>query len=66
MKVADLTLEEFKALLFEVVQEAVEEYLDPDYGLTMKESVRERLAESLRNPGEAVSADEVFKSIAVA
>ena len=60
MNVADLTVEEFKALLFEVVQEAVEEYLDPDYGLTMKESVRLRLEESLRCPGELIPADRVF------
>lgn len=61
MKVGDLTVEEFKELLFGVVREAVAEVTDPDYGLRVKESVRLRLAGSLRCPGELIPAANVFR-----
>lgn len=37
MKVADLSKEELMALISEVVEEKLKEYLDPDYGLELRE-----------------------------
>ncbi len=48
MKVQDMTVEEFKALIQETLEEKLEELLgDPDEGLELRPEVRERLKRSL-------------------
>ena len=48
MKVRDLDVNEFKALVQEAIEEKLEELLgDPDKGLELDEKVKERLEHSL-------------------
>ncbi len=48
MKVKELTVEQLKALIQEVVEERLREILgDPDQGLELKEDVKDRLRHSL-------------------
>ncbi len=48
MKIAELTVEELKALIDETVEAKLEELMgDPDYGLELREDVKERLRDSL-------------------
>jgi len=48
MNVKDLSVEEFKLLIQEVVAEKLEEILgEPDSGLELREEVKERLSRSL-------------------
>ena len=48
MKVADLSTEELKNLIREAVEEKLRELLgDPDWGLKLREEVKERLVHSL-------------------
>jgi len=48
MKIAELTVEELKALIDETVEAKLEELMgDPDYGLELREEVKERLRDSL-------------------
>lgn len=66
MKVADLTVEEFRALLRDVIDEALSAFGDPDAGLDVRPEICERLLASLACPGETVSLetfkDELLKS----
>ncbi len=63
--VKDLTIEELKAVIGEVVEEKLRELLtDPDAGLTLRREVQERLLKDLQSPqleGENVSADELAR-----
>jgi len=65
MKIKELTVEEFKDLVQEAVQEKLEEIIgDPDAGLELREEVKERLRNSLAagQRGEKhVPVDEVAK-----
>ena len=48
MKVNELTIEQLKALIEEAVEEKLQEMLgDPDFGLELKDEVKERLRRSL-------------------
>ncbi|MGR3310868.1 MAG: hypothetical protein ACUZ77_08830 [Candidatus Brocadiales bacterium] len=47
MKIADLSKEEFKALLGEVIEEKFRELFDPDYGLELREDFVQRLEASI-------------------
>lgn len=48
MKIADLTTEEFKSIIREVMEEKFKEFLvDPDYGLELREEIEKRLNDSL-------------------
>lgn len=48
MKVKDLDVNEFKALIQEAIEEKLEEILgDPDHGLELQEKIKERLERSL-------------------
>ena len=48
MKIRDLTTEQLKALIQDVVEEKLQEMLDdPDQGLELREEVKQRLRESL-------------------
>jgi hypothetical protein len=47
MRVADLSKEEFKELLSEVIEEKFRELFDPDYGLELQEDFVQRLEASI-------------------
>jgi len=48
MKVKELTVEQFKGLIQEAIEEKLEELIgDPDLGLELREEVKERLRSSL-------------------
>ena len=48
MKVGDMTVKQLKELIHEAVEEKLEQILgDPDWGLELREDVRERLRRSL-------------------
>jgi signal recognition particle GTPase len=65
MKVKELTVEQFKDLVQEAIEEKLEEIIgDPDLGLELKEEVKERLRSSLaaRQRGEkGIPMDEVAR-----
>jgi len=65
MKVRDLDVNEFKALIQEAVEEKLEEILgDPDLDRELQEKVRERLERSLAATGRGergVPVEEVAK-----
>ena len=48
MKVKDMSVDQFKALIEEVVEEKLQEMLgDPDVGLELRDEVKEKLKQSL-------------------
>ena len=59
MRINDMTTEEFKALIGEVVEEKLKALLfDPDYGCELKEEIEVRLKASLDSK-ERFSLEEV-------
>lgn len=61
MKIADLTPEELKNILREVIEEEFKEFfIDPDYGLELKEGIEKRLTDSLASK-ERIPLEEVKK-----
>ncbi|MBI2907757.1 MAG: hypothetical protein HYX92_08895 [Chloroflexi bacterium] len=67
MKVADLSLEELRALIDEMLEEKLEAILgDPDRGLELREEVRERLKKSLaavKRGERGIPAEQVAKEL---
>jgi hypothetical protein len=67
MKVKELTVEEFKNLVQEAIEEKLEEIMgDPDAGLELREEVKERLRNSLaaRRRGEkGIPIEEVARRV---
>ncbi|MBI2303261.1 MAG: hypothetical protein HYU86_00745 [Chloroflexi bacterium] len=67
MKVADLSIEELKTLIAEVLEEKLSEIMgDPDWGLELKEDVKERLRQSqsaLAKGRKGIPAQEVGKKL---
>jgi len=64
MKVKDLGIEEFKALIHEAVEEKLEEMLgDPDQGLELKEKLKVRLKNSLSATAQAIPVEKVAKDL---
>jgi hypothetical protein len=65
--VNELTIDDLKALIEEVVEEKLQEMLrDPDEGLSLRPEVEERLVKSLNQPKESrrtVSAQEVARDL---
>jgi hypothetical protein len=65
--VGELSIEELKALIGEVVEEKLREMLgDPEEGLAMRPEIQERLVRSLNQPKESrqtVSASEVARRL---
>ena len=61
----DLTVDEFKAVVGEVIEEKLRELLtDPDVGLTLRPEIEARLRQQLKNPrldGENIPAAEVAR-----
>ncbi len=64
-RVKDLTIEELKAIIGEVVEEKLRELLtDPDAGLTLRPEVQERLLRDLQEPqqeGENIPAADLAR-----
>jgi hypothetical protein len=61
MKVADLTVEELKQIIRDVVDQALWEHEhDPDRGLEIRPEYEELIREALENPGELVPLEEVM------
>ena len=55
MQVQEMTIEQLKAFVRQSVEERLEELLgDPDLGFQLKDSVRERLENSLRETEQGV------------
>ncbi len=65
--VADLTVDELKSLIKEVVTQTILELFgDPDEGLKLREDVQERLRRSLaatQTGGKTISAQEVASKL---
>jgi hypothetical protein len=65
--VKELSIEELKALIGEVVEEKLREMLgDPDEGLALRPEIQERLVKSLNQPKESrqpVPANEVARRL---
>jgi hypothetical protein len=65
MKVKELTVEEFKILIQEAIEEKLEEMTgDPDLGLELREEIKERLRNSLaamQSGQKGVPIDEVAR-----
>jgi signal recognition particle GTPase len=65
MKVKELTVEQFKGLIQEAIEEKLEELVgDPDLGLELREEIEERLHSSLaarQNGQKGVPIDEVAR-----
>jgi hypothetical protein len=62
MKVANLSKEELKALIGEVIEEKFREFLDPDYGLELREEFIQRLEASIASK-ERVPFEDVKKRL---
>jgi hypothetical protein len=62
MKVADLTVDELKAIIRDIVDEALMDY-DPDYGLELRPDFEARLMASLASADEGAPLDEVVKKL---
>lgn len=62
MKVADLSTDELKQLIEEVVEEKLRQFLDPDYGLELREDFVKALEESIRSK-DRIPLEEVKKKI---
>jgi vacuolar-type H+-ATPase subunit E/Vma4 len=64
MKVKDLGVDEFKALIHEAVEEKLEEMLgDPDQGLELKEKLKVRLKHSLSAKAQAIPVEKVAEDL---
>ncbi|MFZ5908730.1 MAG: hypothetical protein ACOYYU_01790 [Chloroflexota bacterium] len=69
-KISDLTVDEFRALMRDIVRQAFSEMLneDPDEGLSVREDVEEALRRSvkaIREGGQTYSAEEAAKRLGV-
>lgn len=62
MKAADLSKEELKALIGEVIEEKFREFFDPDYGLEFKENFVRDLDESI-NSRKRIPFEDVKKKL---
>lgn len=63
LKIADLTSEELKNILREVIEEEFKVFfLDPDYGLELREGIEKRLTDSLASK-ERIPLEDVKKRL---
>ena len=62
MKVADLSTDELKELIGEVVEEKIRELIDPDYGLEMREDFVQSLEASIASK-ERIPFNDVKKRL---
>ncbi len=64
MKIKDLGVDEFKALIEEVVEEKLEEMLgDPDQRLELKAEVKKRLERSLSSKAQSIPVTKVAEEL---
>ena len=64
MKVKDLGIDEFKALIQEAVEEKLEEMLgDPDYGLELKPDIKQQLERSLAAKAKSIPVEKVARDL---
>jgi len=64
MKIKDLGVDEFKALIEEVVEEKLEEMLgDPDRRLELKAEVKKRLERSLSSKARGIPVAKVAEEL---
>ncbi len=64
MKIRDLDVDEFKALIQEAVAEKLKETQgDPDQGLELQEGIKEGLERSLWVKAQGIPAEKVVKEI---
>jgi hypothetical protein len=67
MKVKELTVEEFKILIQETIEQKLEEVIgDPDLGLELREEIKERLRSSLaavQRGEKGIPIEEVAKQV---
>jgi len=65
--VSDLTIDEFKLLIRETVEQTLTEFLtDPDKGLELRKSMKtalERSVKAVREGGAVYSADEIARDL---
>ena len=62
MKVADLSTDELKELISKVIEEKFREFVDPDYGLELREDFVQALEASIASI-ERIPFDEVKKRL---
>jgi hypothetical protein len=63
LKIVDLTPEELKNILREVIEEEFKEFfIDPDFGLELREGIEKRLTDSLASK-ERIPLEEVKKKL---
>jgi hypothetical protein len=62
MKVADLSIDEFKELIGKVIEEKIRELVDPDYGLELREDFVHALENSIASE-ERVPFEDVKKDL---
>ncbi len=62
MKVADLSIDEFKELIGKVIEEKIKEIVDPDYGLELREDFIQTLENSIVSK-ERIPFEDVKKRI---
>jgi hypothetical protein len=64
MRVKDLGIDEFKALIQEAVEEKLEEMLgDPDRGLELKPEIRKQLERSLAAKAKGIPVEKVARDL---
>jgi len=65
MQIKELTIEQFRVLLREVVIEVLEEYIDLDEGKTLKTSVVERLFRQQQQEMTNVPASQAMQTLGI-
>ncbi|MCY7332626.1 MAG: hypothetical protein LH649_08195 [Pseudanabaena sp. CAN_BIN31] len=65
MQIKELTIEQFRVLLREVVIEILEEYIDLDEGKTLKTSVVERLFRQQQQEIANVPASQAMQTLGI-
>jgi hypothetical protein len=62
MKVAEMSVEELKQLIAQIVEQKLDELLgDPDYGMELKDEVKERLRRTSKTERGTPAADVARK-----
>ena len=68
-KISDLTVDEFRALMHDIVRETLDEMLnDPDEGLSLRDGSEEALQRSIKavnEGGQTYSADDAAKQLGI-
>jgi len=65
MQIKELTIEQFRSLLREVVIEVLEEYIDLDEGKKLKASVVERLLRQQQQQTSNIPASQAMQTLGI-